>query len=61
MKLKAHAVDKVGQWTPKDGLNVTDKYAFQHGKEMNRPIHTQISILRIEHYVSLCNSIDCNI
>ena len=44
MKLKAHAVDKVGQWTPKDGLNVTDKYAFQHGKEINRPNHPQISI-----------------
>ena len=39
MKLKAHAVDKVGQWTPKDGLNVTDKYAFQHGKEMKSPDH----------------------
>ena len=43
MKLKAHAVDKVGQWTPKDGLNVTDKYAFQHGKEINSPNHHHIS------------------
>ena len=32
MKLKSHAIDKVGEWTPKGGLNVTDKYAFQHGK-----------------------------
>ena len=32
MKLKSHSIDKVGEWTPKDGLNVTDRYAFQHGR-----------------------------
>merc|ERR1712105_226185 len=31
MKLKAHATFKVGECTPKDKLDVTDKNVFQHG------------------------------
>ncbi len=42
MKLKSHAIDKVGEWTPKGGLNVTDKYAFQHGKKCTKVINDSI-------------------
>ena len=31
LKLKATKLEKVGEWTPLDGLNITDKYAFTHG------------------------------
>ena len=52
MKLKAHAIDKVGEWTPidkngKGGLNVTDKYAFQHGKHLSQVLNPKNTIVYI--------------
>ena len=31
LKLRSGKMEKVGQWTPLDALNVTDPYAFTHG------------------------------
>lgn len=35
LKLKVDRMEKVGEWTPAEGLNVTDKYAFMQGELKN--------------------------
>lgn len=35
MKLKQHALLKVGEWNPRTGVNITDKEAFFHPGTMN--------------------------
>ena len=37
---------KVGEWTPAGGLNISDKYAFSHGRPPNITLRV---MSRIEH------------
>ena len=39
LKLKRDKMEKVGVWTPKDGLKITDSYAFLQGKSKNRKLY----------------------
>lgn len=35
LKLKSHALVKVGEWTPRSGVNITDAVAFFDAGTMN--------------------------
>ena len=37
---------KVGEWTPSSGLNVTDPYAFTHGRPPNITLRVMTRIER---------------
>merc|ERR1711884_20264 len=46
LKLKESSLEKVGEWTPAGGLNISDKYAFSHGRPPNITLRV---MSRIEH------------
>lgn len=50
LKLKSAKMEKVGEWTPLDGLNITDKYAFTHGNEHTKKILTEhVTIFKLQN------------
>ena len=46
LKLKREKMEKVGVWTPKKGLKITDSYAFLQGKESRTLQFSSVNTVR---------------
>lgn len=48
LKLKSHALVKVGEWTPRSGVNITDPVAFFDAGTMNVTLVVTTNLVRLE-------------
>lgn len=52
MKLKQHALSKVGEWTPGLGVNITDMSAFHDTAPYNITLVVVTIVVSIQHLFS---------